>query len=166
MLTLTFVFTNSHDASRYGLSYTTFTYKWDAGGAADTDGHEENELLVVSANDLVGGARVNTTCVVTNTGDVTGDAVVLGFVSNSSDPLFPRQKLFDFARVTLSPGESRTVTLHVTAQHLSVVDDNGARWVRPAVYSVRVGDVVAPATLSLRVTGEQVLLEDISTFLA
>jgi len=120
----------------------------------------------VSASDLVGGARVNTTCVVTNTGDVTVDAVVLGFVSNSSDPLFPRQKLFDFARVTLSHGESRTVTLHVTAQHLSVVDDNGARWVRPAVYSVRAGDVVAPATLSLRVTGEQVLLEDISTFLA
>ena len=109
---------------------------------------------------------MDTTCVVTNTGERTGDAVVLGFLTNSTDPLFPRQKLFDFARVTLQPGESREVTLHVTAQHVSVVDDGGARWCRPAAYTIRVGDVVTPATSILRVVGEPVMIEDISAYLA
>ena len=38
----------------------------------------------------------------------TRPQVVLGFVS-STDPDFPRQRLFDFTRVALAPGEQTTV---------------------------------------------------------
>ena len=39
-------------------------------------------------------------CEIKNTGAVKGDAVVMGFL-NSTEPDFPRQKLFDFERVSL-----------------------------------------------------------------
>ena len=52
-------------------------------------------------------------------------AVVLGLL-NSSDPQFPRQRLFDFARtMSLAPGAETVVTLRASAEDLSVVDDDG-----------------------------------------
>merc|ERR1711998_51591 len=98
---------------------------------------------------------------VQNTGKVPGDAVVLGF-ANTTDPDYPRQKLFDFERVGLGPGESKTVLLTMGADHLSVVDKRGRRWLRPAEIMVRVGDVVAPAMLQFSLAGEEVMVEDLS----
>merc|ERR1712048_974150 len=100
-------------------------------------------------------------CTVTNAGKMPGDAVVLGFV-NSTDPQFPRQKLFDFERVALQSGETKTVLLTITAEHLSVVDAEGRRLLRPASFMVRVGDVVKPVTHRFTVAGDLALLEDYS----
>lgn len=132
----------------WGLSYTTFAYAWPAAAAARA------ELSVAAA------ARGTAySCTVRNTGAAAGDAVVLGF-ANSSDPQFPRQKLFDFDRVRLAPGEATTVRLAAPAGAFSVVDDAGARWLRPARVAVRVGDVVAPAVRAFELTGGALLLED------
>lgn len=107
------------------------------------------------------GGTVGYECTVKNTGTVAGDAVVLGF-ANSTDPQFPREKLFDFERVTLAPGESKTVLLTVTSEDLSVVEEDGRRWLRSADFMVAVGDREAPATHAFGVTGEQQLLDDTS----
>jgi hypothetical protein len=40
------------------------------------------------------GAVVEAACTVTNTGAVSGDAVVLGFINNATSTEFPRQRLF------------------------------------------------------------------------
>lgn len=132
------------------LRYTTFSYSWSvvptgAGLSTDT---------------LAGGGAVSVACVVKNTGTRIGDAVVLGF-ANSSDPQFPRQKLFDFARVTLRPGAETTVVLNATANDLSIVDDEGRRWLRPASFTLRAGDVAAPASCGITVGGAPRLLEDL-----
>jgi hypothetical protein len=139
-------------ALRRGLSYTNFSYAW-AGANALAE--------AAATHEIAGGANIQYECTVQNIGKVAGAAVVLGFV-NSSDPQFPRQKLFDFERVFLRPGESATVLLTVNADHLTVVDDEGRRWLRPASFGVRVGDVVAPATHAFALLGNAVMIEDLS----
>jgi beta-glucosidase len=140
----------------WGLSYTSFTYKWSAPLTGTS---------LVPITRLAAGGTYSRSCVVTNTGLVTGDAVVLGFVSNSTDPQFPLQKLFDFTRVSLAPGESKTVTLGATADHLSVVDNDGKRWLRPATLVIRVGDMVDPATATASLVGSPVMVEDVGQYL-
>lgn len=93
---------------------------------------------------------------VTNTGDRSGEVVVLGFVT-SSHPRFPRQKLFDFQRVgPLAPGESVLASLQLQrgseAETLAVMDDDGHAWLEPAQFTVSMGDVVAPAVFGFTVT--------------
>ena len=138
----------------FGLSYTTFTYTWaDEGRVSSPVPHSRVPILEIMRT----GVRYR--CTVQNTGAVTGDAVVLGFV-NSTDPQFPRQKLFDFARVTLTPGASETVMLTLNADHLSVVSENGRVSLRPAQFTVRVGDVLVPATHTFEMIGSSEQMYD------
>eukprot|EP00656_Telonema_subtile_P009230 TRINITY_DN14333_c0_g2_i1.p1 TRINITY_DN14333_c0_g2~~TRINITY_DN14333_c0_g2_i1.p1 ORF type:complete len:947 (-),score=234.31 TRINITY_DN14333_c0_g2_i1:226-3066(-) len=137
----------------YGLSYTTFSYEWL--------GQPSKAALSTSQFQA---SDIQYQCIVTNTGTVPGDAVVLGFV-NSTDPDFPRQRLFDFDRVSLAPGEAKTVMLTITAEHMSVVDVQGRRWLQESSFTVRVGDVIQPAVHTFRVHGERVLLEDLGRFI-
>ncbi len=112
-------------------------------------------------SELGSSETLNYDCSVTNTGQRTGDAVVLGF-ANSTDPNYPLQKLFDFARVTLAPGETKSVLLTISADHLSTVDERGRRWLRPASFTLRMGDVVSPISFTLDLEGDGIMLEDYS----
>ena len=97
----------------FGLSYTTFSYTWSASTAAMIEAAAPLTTAALAAESS------GYECTVKNTGSVAGDAVVLGFV-NSTEPQFPRQKLFDFERVSLQPGESKTVlraSLLKSSQH-------------------------------------------------
>eukprot|EP01049_Picozoa_sp_SAG25_P010903 SAG25_NODE_1249_length_3494_cov_27.356805_4_plen_151_part_00 len=138
-----------HAFAGHGLSYTSFSYEWSSSTMA-------NVSRALSTDRRLGD--VGYEVVVSNTGSVAGDAVVLGFI-NSTDTQFPRQKLFDFLRVRLTPGQNKTVLLTVTAEDLSVVDDAGARWLQPAGYTVRAGDVVSPARHDFELRGQPTLLE-------
>lgn len=140
----------------FGLSYTTFSYKWDA---------RSGIAAVHSIANVMAGTGIQYACTVTNTGSRAGDAVVMGF-ANSTDPQFPRQKLVDFERVALQPGESKTVLLTVTPEHLSVVLDGGRRLLRGASFEMRAGDVVNPAIHRFTLTGDEVVLDDVSAALA
>ena len=80
--------------------------------------------------------RVN----VTNTGSVTGDAVVLLFVAGPT-PDYPLERTVNFARVTLAPGETQQVSFIASAHDLSGVREDGSRF-------LRAGDALT-ATLSL-----------------
>ena len=110
---------------------------------------------------VAAGGAIGYECTVKNTGSVAGDAVVLGF-ANSTDPQFPVEKLFDFERVSLQPGESKTVLLTVTSEDLSVVEEDGSRWLRSGEFAVAVGDREAPATHRFNLVGKHQLLDDTS----
>lgn len=65
----------------HGLSYTSFSYKWSDGAA------EQGHVTPLSTSALLAttGAAVSHQVVVTNTGSVLGDCVVMGFaVSNEN----------------------------------------------------------------------------------
>ena len=116
------------DASRelypfgFGLSYTTFAY---------SDIHVQPEAK--TKNGLI-----QVSCQVTNTGSVKGDEVVQLYASpKAGQPLKPLQ-LKGFQRVSLAPGERRTVTFTVGADQLAWHSDAG--WtVSPGEYAFRIG---------------------------
>lgn len=75
----------------YGLSYTTFVYS-DFSLRMD-----ENEQIIISVN-------------VTNTGRVKGDEVVQIYgVDKVASVIRPAEELIGFKRITLEPGETKTV---------------------------------------------------------
>lgn len=91
----------------YGLSYTTFKYS----------------NLKTNAPRLAKNGTVTISVDVTNTGSRLGDAVVQMYVQHlhSAVPR-PHQELEGFARVTIPPGETKTVTLPLPAAQLAYWD--------------------------------------------
>jgi beta-glucosidase len=98
----------------YGLSYTSFAY---------------SGLTVRRSRD--GGLEVSFR--VRNTGRVAGSdvpQVYLGAPSNQPAGVqFAVESLVAFDRVTLAPGRSREVSLHVAARQLAYWSSAGQRWV-------------------------------------
>jgi beta-glucosidase len=92
----------------YGLSYTSFAYSH----------------LRVSASTLKDGATATVSVEVKNTGDRAGDEVVQMYVSHEGSSLArPVAELKGFARVSLGAGETKTVTLPLSAKSLAYWDD-------------------------------------------
>ena len=107
----------------YGLSYTQFSY--GAPTIAPVDGSFKN------------GARV--TAVVTNSGNKSGDEVAELYLKPPAFEGAPRLALRGLQRVSLKPGESRTVTFELAPRDLSFVDRDGARRMMAGEYQVSVG---------------------------
>jgi beta-glucosidase len=107
----------------YGLSYTSFAYA---------------PLTVEAAS---GGAergiRVRTT--VRNSGARAGDEVAQLYLNFPDQPGAPRVALRGFQRLSLKPGESRTVTFDLSPRDLSIVAPDGTRHVAIGQYRVSVG---------------------------
>jgi beta-glucosidase len=109
----------------FGLSYTTF----------------EIAALKVSARQIKVGASLTVTADVTNTGKVTGDEVVQLYIHQKfgSDSR-PMRELKGFERVSLQPGETKTVTFHLGPDELRYWSTNAGQWVQdPAAFDVWVG---------------------------
>ena len=92
----------------YGLSYNDYTYSNLRADKSALKG--EDDVLTVSVD-------------VTNNGTMEGKEVVQLYVN---DPVArisrPVKELKDFAKVTLKPGETRTVTFRVTPDKLKYYD--------------------------------------------
>ncbi|HEX3100209.1 MAG TPA: glycoside hydrolase family 3 C-terminal domain-containing protein, partial [Pyrinomonadaceae bacterium] len=107
----------------YGLSYTKFAYS----------------NLRLSKTVTV-GADTQITVDVQNTGAVAGDEVVQLYVTDSSATVpVPIRNLAGVSRITLKPGEKRTVNFALKARQMSVIDNNGKRVIQPGDFSVSVG---------------------------
>jgi len=108
----------------YGLSYTTFKY---------------SNFAVPSAVPL--GQNILVSVDVTNTGAKTGDEVVELYISHQIQNLWmPVKQLKGFQRVTLQPGETKTVTLTLTNDELYYYDEGSSSYkVDPGTYTIRVG---------------------------
>jgi beta-glucosidase len=123
----------------YGLSYTTFEYS----------------ALSAGNGSLHGGASLNVRVTVRNTGKRAGDEVVQMYVAHpESKVVWPVEALKGFERVHLAAGESKTVTLPLSADALRYWDDASKRWVLEAgAVEVRVGassdDIRRKATINV-----------------
>jgi len=104
----------------HGLSYTTFDYK---------------DLKI-----SVEGETVNVSCTVTNSGTREGDEVVQLYLTDDvSSVTTYTQVLRGFERITLAPGESRTLQFTLGPQEMSIWDKDMRFRVEPGSFTVRIG---------------------------
>lgn len=108
----------------FGLSYTTFAY---------------SDLKVNPARIGPGeNARVSVT--VTNTGKRAGDEIVQLYIRDLvSSVTRPIMELKDFKRISLAPGESKSVEFVITPDKLSFLDLNMKSVVEPGWFDIMVG---------------------------
>src|SRR5204863_2000736 len=110
----------------FGLSYTTF----------------QNSGLT-STSSVRRNGTVDVTVTVKNTGSRAGTTVVPVYVHQPvSDVVVPPQRLVTFARVTLDPGQAKTLHLSFAVNQLAVtpgdLDDTARPQVEPGLYQVQV----------------------------
>jgi beta-glucosidase len=109
----------------YGLSYTTFSIA----------------NLKVAAPQLKAGSSVAVTAEVTNTGAVAGDEVVQLYIhQKAGTDSRPMRELKGFERLTLKPGETKTVTFSLGPAELSYWSTKVGKMVQDAeAFDVWVG---------------------------
>jgi beta-glucosidase len=99
----------------FGLSYTTFSV----------------DSLKVSAPQVKVGGTLTVTAVVTNTGTVTGDEVLQLYIhQKAGSDSRPMRELKGFERVTLQPGEKKTVTFRLGPDELRYWSTSAKAWVQ------------------------------------
>jgi len=106
----------------YGLSYTTFAYK---------------NLKIADR----GNRRYTVSVDVTNTGQRAGDEVVQLYIAPPTSAVErPLRELKGFGRVSLNPGETKTVTINLKERDFAYWDINTNGWkVDPGKYQILVG---------------------------
>lgn len=105
----------------YGLSYTTFEYR---------------DLRITPD----GPSVVTVSAEVTNTGARAGDEIVQLYIRDLVASISrPVKELKGFARVSLAPGESQTVTFRLAAEDLGFYDATGRWTFEPGTFAVWVG---------------------------
>ncbi|HEY6400728.1 MAG TPA: glycoside hydrolase family 3 N-terminal domain-containing protein, partial [Blastocatellia bacterium] len=108
----------------YGLSYTTYEYS----------------NLKVAPAQIGASGRAEVSVTVTNTGKRAGDEVVQLYIRDLvSSVTRPVMELKDFKRISLAPGESKTVNFTITPDKLSFLDLNMNRIVEPGAFDIMVG---------------------------
>jgi beta-glucosidase len=108
----------------HGLSYTTF----------EVDG------VKVEPSRMGPGGTATVIAEVTNTGARTGDEVVQVYVRDRvSSVTRPVKELRGFERVTLAPGERKTVRIALGPEALRLTNEDMARVVEPGLFDVMVG---------------------------
>ena len=107
----------------YGLSYTSFAYG------------------PVTVQPAAGGAEagLHVSAEVRNTGARAGDEVAQLYLNFPDQPGVPRVALRGYQRLSLKPGERRTVSFDLTPRDLSSVALDGTRRVAAGQYRVSVG---------------------------
>ncbi|TSD66449.1 glycosyl hydrolase [Inquilinus sp. KBS0705] len=108
----------------YGLNYTTF--KYEAGGAVNK-AYKANESIAVTFN-------------VTNTGKAPGIETAQAYIVYPDNKNLPAQELKNFKKVSLSPGESKTVVLNIPVSELQKWDAVKHKFrLYPGTYAIKVG---------------------------
>jgi beta-glucosidase len=110
----------------YGLSYTTFKYS----------------NLRVLPDAVSGDTVITATVVVKNTGARGGDDVVQLYTREIHPSVVrARHELRGFERITLQPGESKTLTFAVPVEKLAFYDETRhAFHVEPGQYEIQIGE--------------------------
>jgi beta-glucosidase len=108
----------------FGLSYTSFSYSG----------------LEVTPATIGPAGRFQVSVEVANTGERSGDEVVQLYIRDVvSLATRPVKELRGFRRVSLEPGESRTVTFDLGPEHLSYHGPGMERVVEPGAFEIMVG---------------------------
>ncbi|WP_207428763.1 glycoside hydrolase family 3 N-terminal domain-containing protein [Pedobacter sp. SYSU D00535] len=116
----------------FGLSYTQFKYS----------------NLKLSSSALAADRPLTVSVDVSNTGKVAGKEVVQLYVSDLVASITPEVKrLRGFEKISLNPGETRTVTFQINASDLSFINAQLQRVTEPGEFTVRIGDLSATVNL-------------------
>jgi beta-glucosidase len=108
----------------FGLSYTTFSYGKPA----------------VAPAQIAPNGQAKVTVAVTNTGKRAGDEIVQLYIRDLvSSVTRPIIELKDFKRISLQPGETKTVEFTITPDKLWFYDLNMKRVVEPGTFDIMVG---------------------------
>ncbi|MGB7547181.1 MAG: glycoside hydrolase family 3 C-terminal domain-containing protein [Terracidiphilus sp.] len=126
----------------YGLSYTKFAYS----------------NLHLDRTQIAQGGEVHVTVDVQNTGDVAGTEVVQMYLHERYAPVsLPVKQLRGFERVTLNPGEKKTVTLKIRPADLMLLDRDMLWKVAPGTFDVLIGtssqDIVLQDSFEVQFSG-------------
>jgi beta-glucosidase len=117
----------------FGGSYTTFSYS--------------NLSVDKKSLDADGTATISVT--VTNTGKRAGKEVAQLFISDLVASLTPDVKrLRGFEKVSLNPGESKTVTFKVPMQQLAFVGTDNQKHLEEGDFKIQVADQTTNFTLT------------------
>ncbi len=109
----------------YGLSYTNFALS----------------NLHLSSSSVSTKGTVTVSADITNTGSVAGDDVVQLYIHDQvASILQPVRRLDGFQRVSLAPGQKRTVTFTLGPANLGYYNNQGQFTVEPGGFDVYVGD--------------------------
>ncbi len=123
----------------YGLSYTTFEYK----------------NLQVNSEAQTTDESVEVTFQIKNTGQVAADEIAQIYLSPTAEGQQIRPiQLQGFARVSLNPGETRTVTTRLYLEQLGFYSHQGERqWnILPGSFTIKVGASSADIRLQSQIT--------------
>ncbi len=121
----------------YGLSYARFEYR----------------DIVCSKVELGAGEDVVVSATVHNVSERAGDEVVQLYVRDlEASCRIPHHELRGFRRLHLKPGESRVVRFELSPKDLSLIDEQGQRWLEPGRFRVYVGGS-QPDARSIELTG-------------
>lgn len=108
----------------FGLSYTTFEYSG----------------LKLSSKTISPTDSVQVSFTLKNTGGRKGDEVVQLYVHDVLSSITVYEKVLrGFERVSLEPGESKTVSFTLTPKDLSLLDANFKRVVEPGEFEIMIG---------------------------
>jgi beta-glucosidase len=125
----------------YGLSYTKFSFSNLSVGAFNADGN------------------ATVTATITNTGTVAGADVAQMYVGDPAASQDPPKQLKGFDRVSLTPGQSATVTFPLNIHDLASWSPTANQWEAQAgTYSISVGD----SSSSLPLTGSTSLAQELT----
>jgi beta-glucosidase len=109
----------------YGLSYTRFGFS----------------NLRLSAASIRPGSTLTVQADITNTGRVSGTDVVQLYIHDKVASIIqPVRRLDGFQRVTLNPGQTRTVSFTLDNSTLGYYDNSGRFVLEPGAFDVYVGD--------------------------
>lgn len=111
----------------HGLSYTNFTYD-NLTLSSTTVDLDKNQPLTVSVD-------------ISNKGNMTGKEVVQLYIHDEHSTLErPYKELKGFKKISLKPGQTKTVTFTVDQRALSAYDDTLKTWfAEPGLFKVLIG---------------------------
>jgi beta-glucosidase len=108
----------------FGLSYTTFKYSEP----------------VLAQNKIKEGGTTTVSVMVTNTGDRAGDEVVQMYVRDDFASVGRYLKMLKgFKRISLEPGETKTVEFELNFENLFLYNQKMEKVVEPGTYTISVG---------------------------
>ena len=113
----------------YGLSYTTFEY---ANLKVDKSQFSADDVLNISVD-------------VKNTGSCAGKEAVLLYSSDLVASIVPdNRRLRDFTKISLEPGETKTVTFLLPAKALAFVGADGKWTIEEGDFILKIGSLTVP----------------------
>ncbi|MFZ3085078.1 MAG: fibronectin type III-like domain-contianing protein, partial [Candidatus Hydromicrobium sp.] len=135
----------------YGLSYTRFEYS----------------NLIITPKSTSWNGYVEISVDVKNTGSCTGDEVVQLYVNDvQSEMTRPVKELKGFKRITLEPGQRKTVTFILSITQLGFYNNDMKYVVEPGTIKVMAGSSSEDIRLTgeFEITGEVTEISDVKKY--